>query len=159
MEPATIPLAALAPVAEKFENYFTEPTTSGPPSGPAEPRLVAATRFPCCSMLTGRGTGSQSSDVVKQVEMTRLHRFYGQECQAIVRCSACGRPHTIAGVLAPGRLSGDVTVDGHTYPIADLLAVIPQAPVTVARSPFHGLLLYAGLAWAALVCLQRLADR
>lgn len=88
-----------------------------------------------------------------------LRSLYGRRCRARVHCHGCGRVHTLTGTLRPGRRSGDVAVDGQTYPTSDLVSVTPVTPPARARMAVRPMLPLLWAALALLAWLQVLAHR
>ncbi len=92
----------------------------------------------------------------------QLRPLYGRSCHAVVRCHACGHPHEISARLAPGRLEGDVDLEGLTVPISDILSLSDDQPAAsrlalpVIPSRFLPIL---WAVWGALMWLLLLARR
>lgn len=76
-----------------------------------------------------------------------------------MRCHGCGRPHTVSGTLSPGRAVGDVTLDGQTYPVSDLVSVVGDGPDLVVAPAWSALMPYMWAAWSVLVIVELLARR
>lgn len=52
-----------------------------------------------------------------------LQPFLGRDCNAVVRCRACGREHTLNGRLTAGATRGDLLLSGCSYSPDDFVSI------------------------------------
>lgn len=53
-----------------------------------------------------------------------IAQYLGRRCQVMVSCPACGETHVHEGTLNAARLPGEVQLNGHAYPLAEIRALI-----------------------------------
>jgi hypothetical protein len=74
----------------------------------------------------------------------------------MVQCPACGGTHVHEGTVSLSSLPGEIQVDGHTYSVGQVRAVLalsePDA-ATISRRMFD-LVILSGVAFAALSALR-----
>jgi hypothetical protein len=90
------------------------------------------------------------------VQTRELDSLLGHRCQLMVYCAACGGTHVHEGTISLSPRPGEIQIDGHTYPVGQVRAVLALSEpegTAVPRATFD-LVLLSGVALAALSALR-----
>ena len=88
-----------------------------------------------------------------------LSPFLGRRCQMMVQCTACGGTHVHEGTLAATGRPGELLVDGRSFPLTAIRALVtvstPDAePEPTISRGLYNLAWLSGIALAALTALR-----
>jgi hypothetical protein len=74
----------------------------------------------------------------------------------MVECPACGGTHVHEGTIALSSRPGEILLDGHTYSLGQVRAVVtlPESDGVAIPRPVFDLVFLAGLALAAITALR-----
>jgi hypothetical protein len=85
-----------------------------------------------------------------------LSPMLGRRCQLMVQCPTCGGTHVHEGTVSLSSLPGEIRVDGHTYSLGQVRAVLALTEPDDGAIPrrVFDLVFLSGVALAALSALR-----
>ena len=75
-----------------------------------------------------------------------IEPFIGRDCMAVIRCRACGREHSLRGVLTAGARGGEVVLSGILYNVDDVISISADGAEAATALPLSWALPYVGVA-------------
>jgi hypothetical protein len=90
------------------------------------------------------------------VRSRELNSLLGRRCQLMVHCPACGGTHVHEGTIALARSPGEIQVDGHSYALGQVRAVVtlPEPDGAMIPRRIFDLAFISGLVLAAFSALR-----